>query len=424
MAHEIVPGTVGWLTTLRLGIRNLARHRRRTWITATTVAIAILLLQLSFSLLIGLEQQSYDNLINYQTAHAKIFAEGYFADRDEYPLEPNLGEIGDLQATVTSVAGIAATTPRLVFFAQISNGVDQIPCQGVGIDVEGSDDDVFRLPATIVEGSYLSESDEGMLLGSGLAKLFSVSAGDWLTILCQTVDGAYEAIDLPITGIVGSGNPLIDRNTLMIPLTVAQDILDMEGMVTELAVRFSAGSRESAALSRLTSTLESEDGLEVKGWRALEENFIALVKMKRTGNAIMLGIFALMAVVGITNTILMATYERTREIGMLMAMGMRRQGIRKLFMTEGTLCGLLGGALGTAIAFVLICWINIKGWNLTATYGEMDIGYPVKDIIYLSLDLSTMVVIGLSTGVLAGLAALYPAVRASRLDAAEALRHV
>ena len=170
MAHEIVPGTIGWLTTFRLGIRNLARHRRRTWITATTVAIAILLLQMSFSILTGLEQQSYDNLINYQTAHAKIYADGYFADRDEYPLEPNLSEIGDLQATVTSVTGIAATTPRLVFFAQISNGVDQIPCQGVGIDVEGSDDDVFRLPATIVEGSYLTESDEGMLLGSGLAK--------------------------------------------------------------------------------------------------------------------------------------------------------------------------------------------------------------------------------------------------------------
>jgi ABC-type lipoprotein release transport system permease subunit len=146
--------------------------------------------------------------------------------------------------------------------------------------------------------------------------------------------------------------------------------------------------------------------------------------MKRSGQGVMLGIMLLMAVVGITNTILMATYERTREIGMLMAMGMRRQGIRRLFMAEGAVNGLLGGAIGTLLGLIPIIWLATTGWDLTATYGDMDIGYPVRGVIYPAVNILMIVLIWFFTGLMAILAAWYPAARASRLNAVEALRHV
>ena len=191
--------------------------------------LAVLLLQFSTALLIGVEQQSFDNLINYQTGHAKVYADGYFELRDEFPLDYSWSDGGELLAVAAAVPGVAAATPRLTFQAQLSNGMDQIPCFGVGIQVRGSDNDVFRIPQSVVDGEYFAEDDEGILLGSGIAEIFEVTAGDWLTVLAKTQYGAYEALDLPIVGLIGTGNPLIDRNSFLLPLPTAQYILDCLG---------------------------------------------------------------------------------------------------------------------------------------------------------------------------------------------------
>ena len=421
---QTIPGVLGLRATFRLGWRNLKRNRRRTWITASTVALAVLLLQFSTALLIGVEQQSFDNLINYQTGHAKIYADGYFEERDEFPLDYTFEDGGGLQADIEAIPGVAAATPRLTFQAQLSNGMDQIPCLGVGIRIQGSDSDVFRIPQSVVDGEYLADDDEGILLGSGIAEIFEVGAGDWLTVLAKTQYGAYEALDLPIVGLIGTGNPLIDRNSFLVPLPTAQYILDMEGAATEMAVRFSATAREAGTLERLESTIEASGAFDVKGWREMESDFMALVQAKRMGQVIFLGIFLILAVVGITNTILMAAYERTREIGMLMAIGLRGTGIRRLFLVEGALTGLIGGAIGSLIALGLIVWLASVGIDFAALYGDMDIGYPVKDTLYPALNVPVLALGWLFTGFLAAIASLYPAARASHSRPVEALRHV
>ncbi len=423
MKHDIIPGRLSPVATLGIAWRNLRRNRRRTWITASTVAVAVMLLQAVQALMIGLERQSFDNLINYQTANAKVYPQGYFEMRDEMPLEYVLSNLDDLEDRVREVSGVTATTPRLVFAAQISDGADQVSSQGVGIAVEGSDSDVFKISEAVIRGAYLSPGDEGMLLGSGLAELFDVSIDDWLTVLARTQAGAYEAMDLPVRGLLGTGNPLIDQNSFLLPLEVARSLLDMEQGATELAVRFSATADERTTLERLAGSLAGTGGVEVRGWREMEADFMSLVQMKRTGQAIMLALFVVMAVVGITNTILMAAFERTREIGMLMAMGLRGAGIRRMFLAEGAMTGLLGGALGSLVAFALIAVLSRHGIDLTAMYGDMDIGYPVRGVVYPAMNVFVFVLCWLGTGVLAALASLYPAARAAGQDPAEALRH-
>jgi putative ABC transport system permease protein len=424
MANDLIPGRVSLGRTIRLAWRNLYRNRRRTWITAVTVGLAVLLLNLSASLLIGIEQQSFDNLIYYQTGHAKLFAEGYFDNREELPLDYAVTEPEEVQARVSSVQGVAATAPRLVFQAQLSNGADQLSCFGVGIQVAGSDTDVFRLPQAVVEGEYLRPGEDGILLGSGMAGVFDVSVGDWLTILAKTKNGAYEAIDFRIVGLLGTGNPLIDVNSVLLPLETAQSMLEMEGEVTEVAVRFAGVGSEEETVRRIEGALASSGAFDVKGWRELESDFMSLVRMKRTGQMVMLTLFLLMAVVGVTNTVLMAAFERTREIGMLMAMGLRGGGIRRLFLAEGALTGLVGGGVGTLVAAVLLAWIASVGLDITAIYGDMDIGYPVRGVIYPSVNGFVLAYSWTLTGVLAAVASLYPAARASRNEPVEALRHV
>ncbi len=424
MLDKLTPGVLGWATTFRLAGRNLARNKRRTWISAITVAFAVFLLQLSYAMLIGLEDQSFDNLINYQTGHAKVYADGYFEEREDFTLDFALAKPESIKEKMAAVSGVAGVAPRLIFSAQLSNGSEQVSCLGTGIQVTGSDSDVFRLDQAIVAGAYLQPGDEGMLLGGGLAEFFEVTVGDWLTVLAKTKAGAYEAMDLPIVGLIGTGNPGIDRNSFMVPLSTARYMLDMEEEATELAVRYAPSAAEAATFSRIRTVLAEEDGIDLKSWEEVEEDFMALVEIKRTSSVIMLGLFVLIAVVGITNTILMAAYERTREIGTLLAMGLRGGGVRKIFLIEGGLMGLLGGAVGIALALIVIAYFSVNGIDLTAMYGDMDTGYPIKDVFYLALAPAFIAGSWLVTGLLASLASYYPAAKASRQDPAEALRHV
>ena len=151
---------------------------------------------------------------------------------------------------------------------------------------------------------------------------------------------------------------------------------------------------------------------------------MALVQTKRVGQSVFLGIFVILAIVGITNTILMSSFERTREIGMLMAMGLRGGGIRRLFLSEGALIGLLGGAVGSALAIVLIAYFATNGIDFASMYGDADIGYPVRELVYPVLSPVIVASVWLMTGVLAALASVYPAARASRQPPVEALRYV
>jgi putative ABC transport system permease protein len=422
---DLVAGKPGPALLLRLAVRNLLRNRRRTVLTMVTVAFAVLFLNVWDSLLRGLERQSYDNLIQYQTANAKVFEAGWFELRDELPLDRSMDHPSELLERIRQVPGVAAAVPRIAFQANLSNGRDQIPVEGLGIETSGSDSDVFRIQDAVVAGSYLSASGTGLLLGSGLARVFEVGPGDWMTVLVRTRTGVWEAQDLEVTGVVTTGNPSIDQNTFLMGIEPARSMLDMQGRATELAVRFSPAGRDRTVLARLKDAFAADDSLEVAGWREQESEFIALTEGKRGGGLVAMVIFLIVAMVGVANTMLLAAFERTQEIGMLLAMGIRRASLRRMFVLEGALAGLGAGAIGTALALIPILYFVNHGIDFSAWFSEdMDIGYPVAGRVFWALNPTAIVLFWLGTSLLSAGATLYAAMRASRLNPAEALRRV
>jgi ABC-type lipoprotein release transport system permease subunit len=425
MPDALIPGKPGPALLLRLAVRNLLRNRRRTVLTVITVAFAVLFLQIWDSMLRGLERQSYDNLIHYQTAHAKVYEEAWFELRDELPLDRAIQDPAALLDEVLQVPGVAAAVPRIVFQAHLSDGRDQIPVQGLAIETAGSDSDVFRIPEAVVAGSYLPPDGSGLLLGSGLARIFDVGPGGWMTVLVRTRTGVWEAQELQVTGVVTTGNPSIDQNTFLMGLEPAREMLDMQGRATELAIRFAPTASERTVLNRLNERFASRADLRVAGWREQEAEFIALTEGKRGGGLVAMAIFVVVALVGVANTMLLAAFERTQEIGMLLAMGMRRASVRRLFLVEGALTGLGAGALGTLVALIPIFHFAHTGIDFSAMFSEdMDIGYPVAGRVYWAVSPAMMIAAWVGTAVLAAGATLYAAVRASRLEPAEALRRV
>ena len=408
---------------LKLAAKNVTRNRKRSVITFGAVAVGLLFMVFGLGLMLGIGKQSERNLIDMETGHIKLFAPGYWENRNQEPLAYVLDDVDSLFVALQNIPGVQGVTPRIVFPAFLNDGINDFPCLGIGMDLTQEGEGVFRLRESVVQGSYLSLEEDGILVGQGVAEVFEKGVGDFLTVLARTRYDAIQAYDLPIVGILRTGNPNIDRNAFYVSLALAQALLDMGGEATEIAVRLDRGERLDGVVARIEQRLK-QDGLagSIFSWRKLAEDFLKFKAVKEGGMGVMVAILVFLTAVGIANTMVMASFERTREIGMMMGLGMKASQVRWMFLLEGGLLGAVGGGLGCILGGALTYYFQVYGISI-AMYGNMDIGYPVRDAMYTQL--STVVVLGsFLFGILVSVvASLYPAWRASRLEPVEALRY-
>jgi len=373
----------------------------------------------------GVGKQSEMNLIENETSHLKIFAEGYKEEQETLPLDISIEQPEKLADEIEQIPHVEHTTHRITFATVLNNGLNDYPCLGIGIAPE-RDEQVFNIKNAIVEGGqYLKDGDEKMLLGSKLAEIFEVKQGDYLTVITRTLHDALDAWELEIAGIVNTGNPNIDNAVIYLPLSLVQQSLEMSGKATEIAVKIDDMKYLEQVSGDILSKLD-RGGIksEVSRWEELANDFIALHKAKKNGTVLIIAIIVIVAAVGIANTMLMAAFERTREIGVLMALGMKSRDIAWLFLLEGAILGLCGAFIGCLLGGGLTYYFEVYGWDISATYGDMDIGYPVKNYIYADLSVPIIIYTVIFGMAIAMLASLYPARRAAKLEPTEALRYV
>ncbi len=412
---------------VKLGFRNVFRNRRRSVITFFAIALGIFCMVCVQGMINGMGKQSELNIINYDTGHLKIYRIGFANEESGYDLEKSISDPGEVISEIEKLPDVQAATGRIMFPGLLIYRGDSMPALATGIDIE-NDDKVYELADTITEGEFLKPGESGALIGERLAKIFGVKPGEYVTLQSRTRSEAGEvspiqAIDFEVKGIISTGNPKIDGFNVILPLQVVQESMRMPNMVTDITIRLSS----LRYLARVEEELNQRLGpgeYEVNTWIDLSKEFLALHTLKRIGTFVFMGIFVLMTAVGIINTMLMATFERTREIGMMAAMGMKAREIRRLFLVEGGILGAIGSFIGVLAGGILTYMGEVYGIDLTAIWGDVDVGYPIRGLWYTDLT------IGLVTGAflfgiaISVLASYYPAQRASRLEPTEALRHV
>ncbi len=377
-----------------LAIKNLSRYRRRTIITASAVAIGLALYIVLDGMLLGLEKESERNLIWYETSSARAMTEEYWQDRDRLPLDESISEPQRVIQRLGE-AGIPAT-PRIVFSGELVVYEDPYPSSGsmrtqlYGIDPR-TDNDVFRLRETVSEGRYLEPGENGALMGAWLAEDLGAEVGYPLTVLTRTREGYYQTIDLEIVGIVNAPNPVINRKAVYLPYDTAALYLQMEDRATEIDISFHGAADHEAQLAAARAAIEAgaatgaaraatedtggADDLVVKGWQELAADYVALAKTKTQGSSMILFLVFVIAAVGVSNTMLMAVFERTRELGMMRALGMGERDVRLLFLIEAAGIGLLGAALGVGVG-VMGNWLMTRyGIDYRWMFRTMDVGY-------------------------------------------------
>ncbi len=416
---------------LGLTAKNIWRRKRRTILTAAAIAIGIMYFVMFDSLLTGADRDAQINTIDFETGHLWVGASEEGDTTFARPTLDNTIPSGQtLAKPIAELAGVAGSTPRLVFPASLIAGLDELPISGVGVDPE-ADPQVFRVSQFVTSGRWLEPGEDGVVLGKRIADLLQLEPGDMVTVRTQTAQMAFEALDLLVVGTVETPHPLVNQSQAFIPLGVAQAAVGAPGSATSIHVRAqsaapSPSGRELSGLAESISMLTtSNPGWHIHTWHDAA-SFLTIGSTKRVFAMILLGLVVIISVIGVVNSILLSTLERVREIGMLKAMGMDEGDITIVFMMEGGGLGLLGCAWGAVAAIAGNAYFVNVGLSLRAFLGDMDldIGYPIVDRMYGVWNWTTMIW-AIAVGLAVALAASYfPARRAARLDPVESLRRL
>jgi putative ABC transport system permease protein len=404
---------------LKLAFRNLWRQRRRTILTLLAIAVGLVTLIFTDSLLVGFNNLGTTNLRQLETGDIKIHAPGYSAKEDERPLDLTVA-YEEVMAAVHPVNGVAAVTPRLVFSGRLHNGIDELPVLAVGIDPV-TDPAVFSLPQ-YTDGRLPHPGTPEAALGRELAEVMDLQLGDFFTLITRTKDEAFQALDFTIVGLISSPHPEVNQHSVYIPLDVATAGLALPGQATEVALRLEGNRNVDRTAEEIARALAGIPA-EVFTWKEAAAEFLTISKSEKTFENIMLFFILLIAAVGVINTILLGAMERRSEIGMMKAMGMTESDIVKTFVLEAAGIGVLASVTGCLAGILINLYMGAVGFDFSGFIRDFDIGYPLTGRVYGGWNWSLIGTAFLFGVIISVIASYLPAKRAAQQDPIESLRH-
>ncbi len=367
------------MLNIRMAFRNIFRYKKRSLITAFAIAVGVMFTIAIDGLLAGSEQESSRNIRDFETGEAKIYPEGYFTDRLFLPFSFFL-EKEDRAKIEQSLAGYKAA-PRVELSAELYFNEDYFAVPGstsakISCVDPVRDGTVFKTAYKIDEGRWLKSGDEGIVIGSWLAADIGAKTGYVLSVECKGRGGFYQTFDAEIIGIVTTEDPYVNRASVFMDLSRADDLLQLGGAVTEYTVRLD----KTPALKELKAAMPSY-AKNIYSWEQVAADLIKLTKTKSGMSKLYLMFMFIIAAVGISNTMLMAVMERKNEIGMMRALGYSSFRIRLLFLIEGFGIGLLGASAGLAAGCVINFFMSVYGIDFSSLLRNMDAGYRITGIM-------------------------------------------
>ncbi|MFM8320334.1 MAG: ABC transporter permease [Chloroflexota bacterium] len=405
---------------LRIAWRNLWRHRRRTVIVTLAIGLTLGMMMMYDGLVAGFDQAIYGNAVRILGGNIQVHALGYQDKADQLPLLP----LENDQAVIDA----AANQPQvLVASRRISTGGLATSREGAFsvsiIGVEPEKEQAISLPAQhIVSGRYLASTDQEMvLIGRGLAEEMGVGVNSRITLVGQATHDKMRQRSMTVVGIFDVDMPEIEKRSVYIALGEAQALYGLEEQVSEVAIFLKDLGKEEPVITALRAGLP---GYEIESWRT---NFPELGQALQTKGGVM-NIFSviilLISGIGILNLLLMAVFERTREIGLLGALGVKPAQISLLFLLEGALMGLVGVAFGVVLGLVFNLLLGQVGLDYTAFSGAAEYMALIDGRVYPTLGVDKLYQRIPTALIISVLAAFVPAREAAQHEPAQALHTV
>ncbi|MBW2557894.1 MAG: ABC transporter permease [Deltaproteobacteria bacterium] len=403
--------------------RNIWRNSRRSVLTILAIVFATMLLVFMLSFQFG----SYDTMINtavkIHTGHVQVQAEGY---RDKMDTRLVVPDPGAVSGVIKNIPEIEAYTSRANAFSLVSSSDRTCGVLLTGIDPE-REAKVSTLKKLVRRGEYLTREDTDMaLVGELLARNLKVDIGDELVVLGQGRDGSVAASVLKVKGIFSSGEDKFDRNSVQMPLGYFQDVFSMRGAVHEVVALGSSledVKKIKKELGAGVRGMDSDGNLVILDWMELMPGIVQSIKLDLVSGLIMYVILIVVVAFSILNTFLMTIFERTREFGVLMAIGMTPGRLMKSLFLESVTITLVGIILGIISGGMITWYFQVHGIlisgasELLRQYGLPERMYPQLSILSVSVGTGIVLIITILT-------AIYPVLKVRSLRPVEAMTAV
>jgi putative ABC transport system permease protein len=400
-----------------LAWRNLWRRPQRTLLSLLSMAIAASLLVFMLSFQLGVYGAMKESTLRILDGYAQFQADGYAADPG---LDRSIAHAEALMRVAVAVEGVTTAAPRVNAFAILANGERSFGAAVIGVD-PARERQVSSIAAMVRGGRYLDSTDaDTAVIGSSLARNLQLSVGGRVTLLGSARDGSVAADVLRVVGIYRSGIPELDRSILEMPLSRAQDTFAMAGSVSTIALVGRSLAEIDAALAPLRA-LARRNHAALLDWTALEPALHDALMLKYATSALLY--FTLVAVVAfiILNTLLMSVLERSREFGMLLAIGMRPHLIGRMVWLELLTLALAGCAIGLAIGAAVTAWFQYRGLNYSGI-GELLSQFGLPALLYPALTPASALVGPGAILLAVMIGGIVPYLRIANMTAATAMR--
>ena len=399
--------------------RNIWRNTRRTLITTLAIVFACVLLVFMLSFQFGGYATMINSSVKIHSGHLQIQAKDYNDKQNIRMVISNPAEVGKI---CDKIKNINSFTYRAKAFSMVSSGKKTYGCMVIGIDPV-REALVSTLKKSIEYGNYLTEKDRNKaLVGNLLAKNLNISVGDEITVLGQGKDGSIAATVLYVKGIYNSGMDAFDRSTIQIPLKTFQNVYSMGNSVNEIVIISKSLSDISGIKNNLEKIFKIRgfNGLTILTWDQLIPGLRQGIEMDLISGIIFYLLLIVVVALSILSTFLMAIFERTREFGILMAIGTTPGRLIRLVLTESVIMTMVGIACGIGLGTLITLFFQFHGINLGGS-SPMLRHYGISGMMYPALSFISVFSGPCVLFVITFLVALYPAFKIKNLHPVEAM---
>jgi ABC-type lipoprotein release transport system permease subunit len=398
----------------RIAWRNLWRNRRRTWLTAGGIAFASLLVTASMALQNGSYASMIENSTGFFHGHAQISNAAYV---DDEKLEHSVLGATELVRRLSAMPGIHVS-PRAEAFALISVGERSFGGLVLGVDFAAEQATVNFLKN--MRDGRLPENSSEVVIGTTMARNLGASIGDELIILGTAKQGGVAASALTISGLFSSGQVELDRTLVFADLSEVQNAFALGDEVHSIVIRVDDFSRLDEELLQIRAQLS--DALVVRSWQALLPEVTQGIEIDRVSARLMYGAILILVSFSVINTFLMIVFERTREFGMLLAIGMRPGTIMCQVLLEAFFVWVVGVLIGLILSNLVVGYYAYEGIAI-AGMEEMAKQFYMEERMYPAISLASLIVAPLVLLIGTQIAAFIATLRIRRLRPVTALRH-
>jgi ABC-type lipoprotein release transport system permease subunit len=403
-----------WL--IKMAWKNMWRNNTRTLITMAAIFFAVILSVIASSLKDGIFNNLVKNVVSFYTGYVQVHKQGYW---NEQILDNSFESSAEAKQKILNDQNVRAVTSRIESFALASSADITKGALVAGIEPE-KEDQITLLKNKLVQGSYLKDNEHAVLLSQGLAERLKLKTNDTVLLIGQGYHGATAAGKYLIKGIVKFGSPELNDKSLFLPLAEAQDFYGAGGMITSYVL--SIGDTKGLQTTRSAVSRALGPAYEVMTWEELMPEIKQHIASDSNSMKYIQGILYLLICFGIFGTLLMMMVERKFEMGMLVAIGMKKTKLIVLVMVESVFTVITGCLLGIGASIPIVYYLNRHPLRMGGETAKVYERFGFEAIFPTSTSAANFIYQGMVVLLIGLLLAMYPVYKVLRLDPIKAMK--